>query len=109
METEISLLVKIKNNIHSQCSTLDYFINNEHINTLNGYANKELSHIVECYNSHNQHYVYLKQNHTILEKKINKYLYKNCNHIWEEDEIELNHERMKKIIYCLKCEMSKPV
>jgi len=109
MEDEISLLVKFKNNIQSQSSALHYYTNNEYIDLLNNYSNKniEIKNIIEYYNNHKKHYQFLNQNLSKLEKKIHYYLHNNCNHIWVEDEIELKHERITKIKYCLHCELTK--
>tara|TARA_Y100000590_G_C15450078_1_gene912353 strand:- start:363 stop:584 length:222 start_codon:yes stop_codon:yes gene_type:complete len=39
-------------------------------------------------------------------RELNEYIYKNCEHIWEEDIIDL-FERSNKIVYCKNCELTK--
>ena len=42
-----------------------------------------------------------------LLEDINSYLLENCQHVWEDDYIDINPERSMNITYCNLCCMSK--
>jgi hypothetical protein len=42
-----------------------------------------------------------------LLQDINSYLLENCQHVWDDDYIDINPERSMNITYCTLCCMSK--
>ena len=40
-------------------------------------------------------------------KKINKYIYDNCDHEWTDDTIDIDVEQSQQIRYCYKCEANQ--
>jgi len=42
-----------------------------------------------------------------LLKKIENVIYKNCEHNWIDDWIDIDPDTSKHIIYCLHCELQK--
>lgn len=109
----MEILDKIKQNTEDEIKTL-----NRHINIYNSYFN-ENSNFLYLNDEYDKIFFSMFSNKKIIEIKemlhikknflnyITKVIYKNCNHTWIYDSIDIDPDRSKTIIYCNKCFLDK--